>query len=208
MTLVELMIAITLVAAIVAGLLFAMRTSLLAYQKTSVRLEDDARAVRIEQALERQVSGLVPLVRDCPALQGDEQSMRFVSSYSLAEGSRGYLRIVEYVVAQDPAGGVRLMMNERLYAGPCSKDPPRVDADSIEAAGKLRYCRMAYRESFPDNMLAGDWVASWDRPAMPGAVRIEMAPADSSSVRLPTLTVNIPIRITRDLGAGYVDDER
>ena len=212
-TLVELMIAITLVAAIIAGLLFAMRTSLLAYQKVNGRLEDDTRTMRIEQAVERQISGLVPLVRDCPALRGDSQWLRLISSYSLAEGSRGYLRIVEYVVAPDPSGrGVRLMMNERLYNGPCVKDQPQIAGDSTEAAGKLAYCRIAYREFFPDNMMAGNWVPSWDRPTLPGAVRIEMAPvegsADGSAMRLPMLTVNVPIRITRDLGAEYVDDGR
>ena len=207
-TLVELMIAITLVAAIVAGLLFAMRTSLLAYQKLNGRLEDDTRAMRIEQALERQILGLVPLVRDCPALKGDERSLRFVSAYSLAEGSRGYLRVVEYLVAPDPSGGTRLMMNERLYNGPCVKDPPLLGGESIEAAGRLAYCRIGYREFFPDNMMAGNWVARWDRPTLPGAVRIEMAPMDASTTRLPTLTLNVPIRITRDLGAPYVDDPR
>jgi hypothetical protein len=208
-TLVELMIAITLVAAIVAGLLFAMRTSLLAYQKLNGRLEDDTRAMRIEQALERQISGLVPLVRDCPGIKGDEQSLRFVSAYSLAEGSRGYLRVVEYVVAPDLSGsGVRLMMNERLYSGRCSPDPPRMDGESIEAAGKLKYCRIGYREFFPDNMMAGNWVALWDRRTLPGAVRIEMTPMDVSVTRLPMLTVNVPIRITRDLGAAYVDEPR
>ena len=208
-TLVELMIAITLVAAIVAGLLFAMRTSLLAYQKLNGRLEDDTRAMRIEQALERQISGLVPLVRDCPGIKGDEQSLRFVSAYSLAEGSRGYLRVVEYVVAPDlSGGGVRLMMNERLYSGRCSPDPPLIDGESMEAAGKLKYCRIGYREFFADNMMAGNWVARWDRPTLPGAVRIEMAPIDVSVTRLPMLTLNVPVRITRDLGTVYVDEPR
>src|ERR1700690_4297207 len=44
-TLVERMIAVTLVAAILTGLLMAMRTSLTAYQKVSTRLEDNRRAM-------------------------------------------------------------------------------------------------------------------------------------------------------------------
>jgi len=78
----------------------------------------------------------------------------------------------------------------------------------MEAAGKLKYCRIGYREFFADNMMAGNWVARWDRPTLPGAVRIEMAPIDVSVTRLPMLTLNVPVRITRDLGTVYVDEPR
>ncbi|HEY7333653.1 MAG TPA: prepilin-type N-terminal cleavage/methylation domain-containing protein [Bryobacteraceae bacterium] len=203
-TLVELVIAITLVAAIITGLLFAMKTSLLTYQKLDARLDEDTRTMRISQALERQISGLIPVVRDCPALRGDQESVRFVSGYSLAEGSRGYPRVIEYRVVPDPAGGVRLMMNERLYSGPCSPGPVEIDAQSIEAAGKLAYCRIGYREFTREDMMAGNWVAVWDRPTLPAAVRIEMASMDAAT-RLPMLAVNVPLRITRDLGVPYVD---
>jgi hypothetical protein len=52
--------------------------------------------------------------------------------------------------------------------------------------------------------MAGNWVAVWDRPTLPAAVRIEMASMDAAT-RLPMLAVNVPLRITRDLGVPYVD---
>jgi prepilin-type N-terminal cleavage/methylation domain-containing protein len=218
-TLIELMISITLVAAIITGLLLAMRTSLLAYDRVNQRLEENRRAVGMEQTLERQIGGVIPIVGDCgtariPLFGGDQQSLRFLSQYSLAEGSRGYPRILEYQVAPDPSGGVRLMMNERLYGGPstigplCSGNvflPVQLGPESIQAVGRLAFCRFAYREFLPDALLAGNWFPSWTRPALPGAVRVEMAPLDPAASRMPMLTLNVPVRITRDLGVPYVD---
>jgi hypothetical protein len=223
-TFLELIIAITLVAAIVAGLLFAMRGSLLTYEKVNGRLEEDTRRMRMSQALERQIGGTIPSMGACGAgrvlvFNGDAQSLRFVSSYSLEEGARGYARLVEYQVAPDPKsspqGGVRLMMNERVWAGPattgplCANNvflPVQIDAQSIEAAGRLAYCRISYHEFVPDNLEAGRWVTLWNRPALPGAVRIEMAPLAGSEPSLPVMTLNVPIHIFPEFGVQYEDN--
>jgi Tfp pilus assembly protein PilE len=219
-TFLELIIAITLVAAIVAGLLFAMRGSLLTYEKVNGRLEEDTRLMRMSQALERQIGGVIPAMGACgvarvPIFNGDAQSLRFVSSYSLEEGARGYARLVEYQVAPDPQGGVRLMMNEHVYAGPaatgplCANNlflPVQLDAQSIEAAGRLTYCRISYREFVPNNLPAGDWVTVWNRPPLPGAVRIQMAPLAGSQPSLPVMTLNVPIHVVREIGVQYEDN--
>src|SRR5215469_5501078 len=217
-TLIELLFAITLVGLISVGLLFAMRTSLLTYERLNQRMADDRRAMRLELALERQISGMIPILGDCVPgrvfFGGDQQTLRFISDYSLAEGSRGNPRIVEYQIQPDPAGGARLMMNEHVYGGPTTTAPlcaagaflpVSINNQYVEEAGKQDYYRIAYHEWFPDNMLAGIWVPVWDRPLLPSAVRIEMAPADPGSARLPLLTLNVPLRITRDLGVPYVD---
>jgi hypothetical protein len=218
-TLIELLFAITLVSLISVGLLFAMRTSLLTYDKVSQRLASDRRAMRMELTLERQISGIIPVMGGCSGqvfFGGNQESLRFVSDYSLAEGSRGYPRVVEYQVAPDPHGGVRLMMNERVYGGPSTTaplcaggvdQPVHLDQQSAEAAANLVFCRIAYRELVPGNLLAGNWVPAWDRPMLPAAVRIEMASVNPAAVRLPALTLNVPLRITRDLGVQYADQQ-
>jgi prepilin-type N-terminal cleavage/methylation domain-containing protein len=216
-TLIELLFAITLVALISTGLLFAMRTSLLTYDKLNQRMADDRRAMRIEQMLERQIGGMIPIMGDCGGrvfFGGDPQTLRLISSYSLSEGSRGYPYLVEYQIDRDPNGGVRLMMNERLYGGPSTTAPlcaagaflpVKIDNQSVEAVGKLAYCRISYHEFVPDNRLIENWVPVWNRPTLPSAVRIEMAALDPAAARLPALTLNVPLRITRDLGTPYVD---
>ena len=223
-TLVELMIAITLVAAISSGLLLAMRTSLLTYQKINQRLQDDRRTMGLQQALARQIGGVMPVMGNCgssagPAgrvaiFNGDPQSVRFVSSYSLVEGARGYPRLVEYRVAPDSNGGVRLLMNERVYSGPASSGPLcanrnffpiEITAESVEMAGKLAYCRLAYREAIPNSPAGGAWVTEWSKTNLPRAVRIEMAPLDPNPARLPVLTLNVPVHVTRVVDTQYVD---
>jgi general secretion pathway protein J len=220
-TLIEMMIAITLVSAILTGLLMAMRTSLTAYQKVSQRLENNRRAMGLDQTLHRQFGGMMPVTGECgiggpnvAAFNGDAASVRFVSSVSLAEGSRGYPRVVEYVAAPDPHGGVRLMMNERLYSGPSSVaplcvnqifPPVQVTPQSVEMAGKLAYCRFSYRVPVPDSPMGGDWIPVWQRPDLPRAVRIEMMPAVPNSSQLPSLTLSVPVHITREVAGEYAD---
>src|SRR5215471_3412343 len=218
-TLIELLFAITLVGLISVGLLFAMRTSLLTYDKVNQRLAEDRRVLRMELMLERQVGGMIPVMGGCGGqvfFRGTQETLRFVSDYSLAQGSRGYPHIVEYQIAPDPHGGVRLLMNERVYGGLptvaplCAGGvvlPVQVNTQSVEAAGELAYCRIAYREFFSENLVAGNWVPVWDRPTLPQAVRIEMAPVNPAEARLPLFTLNVPLRITRELGVQYVDQQ-
>ena len=215
------MIAVTLVAAILTGLLMAMRTGLTAYEKVNRRLEDNRRVMGLDQALHRQFGGMMPVAGFCgaggpkvSAFNGDAASVRFVSSFSLAEGARGYPRVVEYVAAPDPHGGVRLMMNERVYSGPASVaplcvsntfPPVQVTPLSVEMAGKLAYCRFLYRVPVPDSPLGADWIAVWQRPDLPRAVRVEMMPLEPNPSRLPMLTLNVPVHVTRLVAGVYAD---
>ncbi len=108
------MIAITLVAGLSTGMLMAMRTSLLTYEKTAKRLESNRRFVKTQQMLSDQISAVMPVQGAClgdagrpvgiPSfLSGSEDTLRLVSSYSIAEGSRGYPQIVEYRVSPSNA---------------------------------------------------------------------------------------------------------
>jgi prepilin-type N-terminal cleavage/methylation domain-containing protein len=222
-TLVEMMIAVTLVAAIITGLLMAMRIGITAYEKVNRRLEDNRRVMGLDQALHRQFGGMMPVTGYCgaegpkvSAFIGDAASVRFVSSFSLAEGARGYPRVVEYVAAPDPHGGVRLMMNERIYSGPYSVAPAcvnnifppvQVTPQSVEMAGKLAYCRFTYRAPLPDSPMAAEWAPIWQRPDLPRAVRVEMMPLEPNPSHLPMLTLNVPVHVTRLISAAalYVD---
>src|SRR5665213_1106347 len=114
-TLLELMIAITLVAGLSTGMLMAMRTSLLTYEKTAKRLESNRRFVKTQQMLSDQIAAVIPVQGVCfgdagqtigiPSfLSGSADALRLVSSYSIAEGSRGYPQIVEYRVIPEQSG--------------------------------------------------------------------------------------------------------
>ncbi len=215
------MIAVTLVAAIITGLLMAMRTGLTAYEKVNRRLEDNRRTMGLDQALHLQFGGMMPVSGECgvggpkvPAFNGDAASVRFVSSFSLAEGARGYPRVVEYLAAPDPNGGLRLMMNERIYSGPASVaplcvngifPPVQLSPQSVQMAGQLAYCRFGYRMPVPDSPRGAEWVPEWQRPDLPRAVRMEMMALDPNPAHLPMLTLHVPVHVTRLVAGVYVD---
>ncbi len=129
-TLLELLIAVSLLSLLSVGLLMAMRVGLDAMEKTNRRLADNRRVARAQRILEEQIAGFMPMVADCivdpekprlklPFFQGETQAMRFLSNYSLTEGARGYPRILEFqVIPGENNQGVRLVVNEHLYTGP------------------------------------------------------------------------------------------
>jgi general secretion pathway protein J len=213
-TLIELMIAVTLVAAISTGMLVAMRTGLLTLQKVESRLQDNRRVVSVQQMLVRQLSSVMPAVGDCGTSRGSlflgtPQSLRMVSSYSLADGARGYPQIVDLEVLPDPQGGLRLIENEHFYFSPLSVAPLCAPQGftplSFEIARGLAICRISYREYVPEAPNGGNWVTTWTRPDLPAALRIEMIPLQVESARLSLQTVNIPIRVNRVVLGQYDD---
>ena len=223
-TLIELMIAITLVAALSTGMLMAIRTSLITLEKTNARLQANRRVMGVEQILSRQIGGVMPVMADCgssggstsrvPAFNGSSQTLYLVSTYSLAEGARGYPRVLAFQVVPAEGGGVRLIVNEFLYSGPSSITPFCLNSNflpgeptpqSFVLADRLAYCRFLYREVVRESPAAGNWVPAWTQTNLPSAVRVEMAALAPDPARLPVVGVTVPLHIVRDVGAPYYD---
>jgi prepilin-type N-terminal cleavage/methylation domain-containing protein len=131
-TLIELLIAVSLLALLSLGMLMALRVGLAAMEKTNAKLIANRRAASAQRILASQVAGLVPAMVECqpapneppvrlPLFQGEPHAMRLVSTYSLEEALRGAPRILEFHVAPGENGsGVRLLVNELVYGGPRS----------------------------------------------------------------------------------------
>jgi prepilin-type N-terminal cleavage/methylation domain-containing protein len=226
-TLIELMIAITLVAAISAGMLMAMRTSLITLEKVDGRLQSNRRVVSVEQILSRQLSGAMPVTGECrnagggtsprvPVFNGNDQTLHLVSSYSMTEGSRGLPRVLELQVVPSDRGGVRLVVNESLYTGPLSIAPfciersflpARVTPQSFVLADRLAYCRIAYQEYKPETPSQEKWLPVWNKPDLPSAVHVDMAPLMADPATLPLVSVTVPIHVTREVLNPYGDSQ-
>jgi hypothetical protein len=72
------------------------------------------------------------------------------------------------------------------------------------AANHLAFCRISYFQMNPDTQFrGGGWVNDWTLPDMPGAIRIEMAPAAPDATRLPVVTVTAPVHTN-----WFFDDPR
>lgn len=224
-TLIELMIAISLVALLSTGMLIAMRTSLLTYEKTSHRLESNRRAMRVEEILASQIGGIMPVQGQCSSTQGPnvtipffggtEESLRMVSSFSMTEGARGYPRILEYQVVPSQSGGVRLIVNEHPYFGSSSTAPFCRDRQFLAAeagpstfvlADRLSSCRFLYHGVYNElAFVETPWLPVWNQPTLPSGVRIVVTPLTPDPAGLPFVGVTIPIHVNRDAMATYGD---
>jgi prepilin-type N-terminal cleavage/methylation domain-containing protein len=220
-TLIELMIAVSLTAVITIGLLFALRTSVLAYEKTSDRLHSNREQISRNQILSSELGGVMPILSSCPGIAavpyfiGTPGTLRMVSSYSISEGFRGYPQILEFQVTASPSGGVRLTVTEQPYTGPTSVNafcgdsggsafsggpPPFVLADDLIS------CEFSYHE--PIDMAAFKdtaWLPAWKANRLPSAVRVEMKPRAGAGGGLPVVNVTAPVRTDRDIFRAYED---
>jgi len=231
-TLMELLIAISLVSLLFVGILMALRVGMNAMDKANARLMSNRRVIGAGRALEQQIAGMIVTMADCrsgpgagpvkrPFFEGRPQSMRFVSSYSLAEASRGYPRILEYqVIPGENNEGVRLVVNELLYTGPASTGrlclgpdpggagtlfrPIEIGPQSFVLADKLAFCRFLYQEPAPPPRRKV-WVPVWTRPEFPLAIRVEMAPLAADAAQLPLVSFTAPVRVNKNPAFAYVD---
>lgn len=133
-TLIEVLIAVTLLSLLSVAMAFALRIGINAYQKTSSKLMENRRVVGAQRILEEELEGIVPSVAPCgPHTSPGEQpnpnwfaffqaapsQMRLVSTFSLQQAWRGSPQILElFVIPRDDGPGVRLVVNELPYYGP------------------------------------------------------------------------------------------
>jgi prepilin-type N-terminal cleavage/methylation domain-containing protein len=136
-TLLELLIAVTLLSLLSVAMFEAMRIGLGAFEKADDRLMFNRRAAGSQTILQNQLEGLMPAMALCgpisapapgspgtttrlPFFEGKADTMRFVSTYSLQQAWRGRPQILEMLVIPGEKSGVRLIVNEIPYGGPWS----------------------------------------------------------------------------------------
>lgn len=227
-TLIELLIAVLLLSLLSVGIVLTLRVALSAMNKSDSKLMANRRVSSVERILDQEIEGIMPVTADCQArpgvigpklmfFQGEPQSMRLASTYSLQQGERGQPMILEFqVIPGENEQGVRLVVNEHWYTGPrgaglycvgmgASPDggppgplfvPISIGPDSFVLADKLAYCRFSFRD--PRTPPAPPiWVQRWVKQVLPDAIRIEMAPLAPDLGRLQPVTLTIPVHVTR-----------
>lgn len=236
-TLLELLIAVTLLSMLSVGILYAMRVGVDAMQRTNDRFLSNRRVLGVERAIHDQLSGLIPTWAECVSpgggpsgqkvvlFQGEPQAMRFVSSYSLHEGARGYPKLLEYLVIPGEQGkGVRLVVNELPYAGPPSvrgvcagttADPESGEQltqylpitagpASFVLADRMAAIRFVFREELLPPLFER-WRMRWGLAKFPSAVRIEMLPLEPNTTGLQVTSVTVPLRVNPNPMYQYAD---
>lgn len=234
-TLIELLIAMTLVSILSSGIFMALRVGLTALERSNNKLMMNRRVAGVRRIIDSQIANLVPVSGACTTqgiigslpsvfFEGQPQSMRAVTTYSLAEAARGYPRILEYLVIPGESGeGVRLVVNELYYAGPSSlamlclgvgmrgeagpvmqTRPPQATPDSFVLADKLAYCRLSYLK-FNEQMRQREWLSVWNAAGLPAAIRIDMKQLIPDPSRLQLTTITLPVHANRKPFEQYDD---
>lgn len=225
-TLIELLVAVTLFGLLSVGMLYAFRIGLMAYAKTQSHLMDNRRVAGAQRVLMQELQNMVPVVAPCggdgpkmPFFQGESQSMRMVSTFSLQGASRGLAQILEIFVGPGADGqGVRLMVNEIPYAGPraagrlCTGPGHfagiSASDKSFVLADKLAFVRFTYLKVPLDVSPERVWLPQFlgiVGGTWPRAVRIEMAPYQVDPSRLQPISVTALIRVHRSPEVEYGD---
>jgi type II secretory pathway component PulJ len=232
-TLMEMLIAVTLLSLLSTGMVMAMRIGLNVFAKANDRLMDNRRVMGAQRVLEQELQGLMPVVALCAGMpmkfgffQGQPRNMRLATTFSLQQGWRGQPRLLELmVIPGDEGQGVRLVVNEAVYTGPRSAGavcagaapdpltgrlmfrflPIQANPDSFVLADKMAYCRFSYYGPGRSPDLPPVWATEWTGPGWPYGIRIEMAPLQPDASRLQPITVMAPINLFRSPEIDYDD---
>ncbi len=196
-TLLELLVAITVVSLLATAVLFSWRVASSAWQKVNQRLEADRTILAAHQLLQKQMASMIPY----PAgtlqgtrelfFQGEPETARFVSRYSLERRARSGLYEIAYQVEQGNDGSKRLLLRETPLQGRDALSetllgaamdlegkilkfrPFERDSQVIVLLENLQECRFEYYQARTGLEPEG-WVAQW-RPReeeLPRAMRI------------------------------------
>jgi len=226
-TLIEILIAVTLLTLLATGVLIAMRLGFNTMDKTNARLSQNRRVVNARRIIESEINGFVfsfaefypqpKFPTSVVFFQAEPQSMRFVTTYSLTDGLRGKPQFAEMqVVPGEKGAGIRLILNETPYTGPLQTglrvaaiepdplgspvtrfQPIEPGPSSFVLADRLAFCRFTYLEIQPIAPFQL-WRPAWRlQQKLPLGVRIEMAPLDSTSNELHVTTVTALLRVNR-----------
>ena len=225
LTLIEVLVAISLLSLLSVSILMALRVGAGAWERTNTNLMLDRRIATANAIFHAELEGIFPgwAEFDDPAtrtphvfvfFQGQPASMRFLTSYSLSNGPRGGLRLIELLVTDGPRGK-RVLLNEQGYGDPkaagrlvtgviddrsgrgarFSFAPIVPQPASFIIADELQNCSFSYLTEKVRNE-PQRWAAVWLDPyRLPTAVGIQLTPRQDSA-RLQPVAVTVPIRAT------------
>jgi len=226
MTLIEVVVAVTLLGLLSTGLVMSFQMGVDAWRDTRDRLTVDRRIATANQILNSALVGMIPIKGAAPDgpdargrrflfFQGEPHSMRFVTSFSVTEGMRGGLQVIELQVVSSP-GGRRILLNQSPFMGPLAlarfvdgffNDPdlggtrPRYRpivpyATSLVIVDELEDCSFWYLERPRGRDPVTTWLPVWTKlRELPEAVAINVLPRiEGNRLRPVSLSVPVPSR--------------
>jgi prepilin-type N-terminal cleavage/methylation domain-containing protein len=230
MTLIEILVAVTLLSLLSVAMLVAMRMGFNTMDETDAHLEHDRRVSNSRRIIESEIAGYTWSIANfhpapeqtlgVPFAEWTPREMRFLTAYSLEDAWRGRPQIaVMQVVPGADNRGVRLIVNETPYTGPeqagamiagiaenvVSFLPVAPGARSFVLADRLAWCRFAYLQPQQPPVLPL-WRPDWVTPGRtPLGVRVEMAPLEARPAEAGMANITVPMAVNRDPNMIYND---
>jgi len=205
-TLLELLVAITIVSLLSTTILFGWRIAANAWGRASELVEEQRRVAATHQVLQEQMAAMVPYspwtrqgMQDV-FFQGEPQTARFLSRYSLENRAGSGLYLIEYEIAEQMDGTCQLLMNEAPLRNPDEAGGVFASVEQSAAGPILRFvpvertaktrvllegleeCRLEYyRPAGPQE--PGAWVEQWTSRGveLPRCMAIRIAPRAASN---------------------------
>lgn len=190
-TLLEMIVAVTLVVMMAAGIWSIFRTSLRAWSRGTEYIDISQRQRNILDMVRKQMASAYPLatppdpalpVAGNPIFHGTETSLHFISLNSLRFHESPGLTLVNYEVTQDPEGAYILEESEEQYLGQIPDFESEMGyPGTTRLFGNLTQCFFEYRSDDDEE----SWVLEWDaqeRGQLPKAIAVNMTSTDMDGI--------------------------
>ncbi|HET8942939.1 MAG TPA: prepilin-type N-terminal cleavage/methylation domain-containing protein [Rudaea sp.] len=193
-TLIEVLMAILLLALLIAGAYAGIHSAVKAMRAGEASIDRTDSVRTAQQFLRRQIEHILPLAisRDpntgeTTVFEGDQKFMRFVA---LMPGylSRGgpYVQTLELARGKD---GLQLEFTDTMLNGYDAQDANSGDTTPVVLLDHIREGRFEYR-SLDDQGQLADWSSAWpDASVTPLLVRIDLTMQSGAQAPWPTLDV-------------------
>lgn len=191
-TLLEMIVAITLVAMMAVGIWSVFRTSLRAWSRGTEYIDASQRQRNVLDLVRKQIASAYPLmapvesvsaVIPSPIFNGTETSLRFVSLNSLRFHESPGLTLVNYEVTQDSQGAYILQETEERYLGWIPDSESEIDPPGATALFEnMSQCYFEYRSNDENE---DPWVPEWEaeeRGQLPEAIALTMTAPDMNGI--------------------------
>ena len=209
-TLLELVVAITLIAVMAAGVWTALNMCVRSWTRGIETIEINQRDRSTADLVRKQIASAYPLVpasstpssgerrtsvstASIPVFYGGENSLRFVTPNSLLSMDSGGLVLVTYEAEVDSNDNIFIVQREAPYFGQGVDDGGFTS--SVYVFYNLKECTFEYY-SYGDADNPAEWLTEWDmasRRRLPAAVRISMLYKDAERSS-PGRQMIIPLR--------------
>jgi general secretion pathway protein J len=189
-TLLELIIAITLVAMMAVALWAVFSISVRSWSRGTETIDANQRHRTVLDMARKQIASAYPINSSANTQQttaaslifsGTENGMRFISLNSLQFFESPGLTLVSYETAQDSNGNLSLIEKEVHYTGQDVAQDESLNASrTIPIFSDLQTCTFEYYDSGTTDNPAR-WVSEWDGSAsarLPTAIRMTMISRD------------------------------